>query len=118
MIQRVIELDSVLKNVSVFLFGPRQTGKTTYLKQTYPQALFFNLLEQRTFRTLSARPEVLREMITSKHRIVIVDEVQKLPSLLNEVQDLIETRKNIRFILTGSSARKLMRGKANLLGGR
>lgn len=108
----------MLKHSSLFLFGPRQTGKTSYLKEIFPTAKFYNLLDQRTFRQLSAYPEELRQTLNKTDRLVIVDEVQKLPVLLDEVQDLIEQDKELRFILTGSSARKLMSGRANLLGGR
>ncbi|HEY9785938.1 MAG TPA: ATP-binding protein [Candidatus Obscuribacterales bacterium] len=108
----------MVKHSSLFLFGPRQTGKTTYLKETFPQARYFNLLDQTLFRRLSAHPEDLRLILKPSDRMVIVDEVQKLPVLLDEIQNLMDSRKELRFILTGSSARKLMRGRANLLGGR
>ena len=115
---RQLSLKGLLKHSSVFLFGPRQTGKTSYLKRNFAEAKFFNLLDQRLYRQLSAHPEELRQTLSKNDRIVIVDEVQKLPALLDEIQDLIEEDKERRFILTGSSARKLMRGRANLLGGR
>ncbi len=113
-----MSIKPLLKHSSLFLFGPRQTGKTSYLKEIFPTAKFYNLLDQRTFRQLSAYPEELRQTLNKTDRLVIVDEVQKLPVLLDEVQDLIEQDKELRFILTGSSARKLMSGRANLLGGR
>jgi predicted AAA+ superfamily ATPase len=115
---RYLSIKPLLKHSSLFLFGPRQTGKTSYLKEIFPTAKFYNLLDQRTFRQLSAYPEELRQTLNKTDRLVIVDEVQKLPVLLDEVQDLIEQDKELRFILTGSSARKLMSGRANLLGGR
>ena len=104
---------------STFLFGARQTGKTTLLLDLFPNALFYDLLENNTFERLQRNPSLLRqdlEMCDSS-TLVIIDEVQSLPVLLNEVQWLM-VRKGIRFILSGSSARKLKRGGANMLGGR
>ena len=114
---RTLNLTDLLKEGSVFLFGARGTGKTTFLKTTYPEARYFDLLEGDTFRELSIRPELLRSL-TEQFQLVIVDEIQLLPSLLNEIHSLIEKRKDLRFIITGSSARKLKRGSANLLAGR
>jgi predicted AAA+ superfamily ATPase len=103
----------------VFLFGPRQTGKSTLLRGRYPDAQFINLLEADTFRELSARPETLRERVAHLgKKLIIIDEVQKLPTLLDEVHNLIELDKSRRFVLTGSSARSLKRKGVNLLGGR
>jgi predicted AAA+ superfamily ATPase len=115
---RYLSVKDLLEHSSLFLFGPRQTGKTSFLKTTFPDAKFYNLLDQRLYRELSAHPEELRQTLKKSDRVVIIDEVQKLPSLLDEVQDLIEQNNERRFILTGSSARKLMKGRANLLGGR
>ncbi len=109
---------NLIAHRSVFLFGPRQTGKTTYLHERFPDARYFDLLEADTFRELSARPELLRTTLRKDDRIVVIDEIQKLPALLDEVHLLIERYKDRRFILTGSSARKLKRGSANLLAGR
>ena len=107
---------------SFFLFGPRGTGKSTWLRQTYPDAIYVDLLDQESFRTCLARPEHLGKVIAGNPQAhtVIVDEVQKVPSLLDEVHRLIETkyRHRLQFILTGSSARKLKRGGADLLAGR
>lgn len=100
------------------MIGPRQTGKSTLLRSTFPTATYIDLLEADTFRKLNAFPESLREMISPQQKLVIIDEIQKLPSLLDEVQRLIDRDKSLRFALTGSSARKLKRGNANLLGGR
>lgn len=107
------------QGTSCFLFGPRGTGKTFWLRNLYPEALFVDLLEARTFNTLSADPQRLGPICaaTPKELPVIIDEVQKLPALLDEVHRLIETRR-AWFILTGSSARKLRRSGVNLLGGR
>ncbi len=117
---RLLNLRGPIGRKSLFLFGPRQTGKTFYLQKTFPHAVFYNLLEAKTFLRLSQRPALLREELLAKKALkspVIIDEVQKLPILLDEVHALIEEKK-IKFILTGSSARKLKRGGANLLGGR
>ena len=104
---------------SFFLFGPRGTGKTTWLRESFPKALFIDLLKPDVHRTLSARPERIAEMAEgSAHKIVVLDEVQRVPELLNVVHDLIERKKDRRFVLTGSSARKLRRGGVDLLAGR
>lgn len=106
---------------SFFLFGARGTGKSTYLKQFFAKtnALWFDLLDPELENELSKRPNSLKEQILSKKKIswVIIDEVQKTPKLLDIVHHLIETT-NIKFALTGSSARKLKHGSANLLAGR
>ena len=118
MYQRAIHLDPYLKRKSIFLLGPRQTGKSTLLQTRYPDALYINLLEADSYRRLSIAPESLRKTLPERTKLVIIDEVQKLPELLDEVQLLIDRNKQLRFLLTGSSARKLKAGKANLLGGR
>src|SRR3989338_9101950 len=118
--QRILDLQTPIQRKSLFLFGPRQTGKTFYLTRTFPNAPYYNLLQSKTFLRLSQRPHLLREELTAIRSLespVIIDEIQKLPVLLDEVHSLIE-EKRIKFILTGSSARKLKRGGANLLGGR
>lgn len=103
---------------SFFLFGPRGTGKTNWVKHAYPSALVIDLLGGERFHFLNARPERLAELIPPKFDDwVFIDEIQRVPELLNEVHRLIEERK-LRFILTGSSARKLRRQGANLLAGR
>ena len=118
MYPRVFDLTADLERRSVMLFGARQTGKSTLLRASLPRARFVDLLEADTFRALSFRPESLRESLTGRESVVVVDEIQKLPSLLDEVQLLIDRNPKLRFVLTGSSARKLRRGGANLLGGR
>jgi predicted AAA+ superfamily ATPase len=107
---------------SAFLWGPRKTGKTTFLKQRFPKSLVFDFLQTDRFLAFSTRPSLLREQLEAASdeqlkQPVILDEVQKVPMVLDEVHWLIENRE-ISFILCGSSARKLKRGQANLLGGR
>lgn len=104
---------------SCFLWGPRQTGKSTLLKQLYPNAPYYDLLLSEEFERLTRKPSLLREEILAMESRgpIIIDEVQKIPKLLDEIQWLI-VNKNISFILCGSSARKLKRSGANLLGGR
>src|SRR4030042_6855777 len=105
-------------NKSFFLFGPRGTGKTTWVKAAFPQALYIDLLESEKYNDLLANPQRLENIIPSGHKDwTIIDEVQRVPELLYEVHRLIE-RNKYRFVLTGSSARKLRRKGANLLAGR
>ena len=105
---------------SFFLFGPRGTGKSTWLQQRFPEALRIDLLAPDVLRAYQARPERLRERIDAEPgaTTVVVDEVQKAPQLLDVVHSLVEERPELRFVLTGSSVRKLRHGAANLLGGR
>lgn len=101
-----------------FLWGPRQTGKTTLLRATYSEAFWIDLLKAEEYRRYLQNPERLRgELAERRVRQVVVDEVQKVPQLLDEVHWLIENR-DVHFALCGSSARKVKRGAANLLGGR
>ncbi len=104
-----------------FLWGPRQAGKSTLLRQRYPDAVWVDLLKADEFRRYATRPEQLREELEASDpdplRQVVIDEVQKVPALLDEVHWLIENR-GLRFALCGSSARKVRHGAANLLGGR
>ena len=103
---------------SFFLFGPRGTGKTTWLKHRLPEALFVDLLQSEYYNRLSANPGHLRQLIPPDHAgWTVIDEVQRIPALLNEVHDLIENRR-LDFVLTGSSARTLRRSGINLLAGR
>ena len=116
MYPRQLNLHPFARNKSLFLLGPRQTGKSTLLLHDFPDVLYLNLLDNEIFRRFVTAPERLRDAVGAND-LVIIDEIQKLPGLLDEIQLLIDTRK-IRFLLTGSSARKLRRGRANLLGGR
>jgi predicted AAA+ superfamily ATPase len=117
MYQRKLDLSSVKR--TFFLWGQRQTGKSSLLKSTFGKQHYVDLLKSDEFLTFSQRPETLRERLAPLRRgtIVILDEVQKVPQLLDEVHSLIED-KGLIFGLAGSSARKLKRGRANLLGGR
>jgi predicted AAA+ superfamily ATPase len=105
---------------SFFLFGPRGTGKSTWLRARFPNALWIDLLEDDTCRALLARPERLRDLTRAapKGKVIVIDEVQKVPALLHEVHALVEKDKERRFVLTGSSTRKLRRAGVDLLAGR
>lgn len=106
---------------SFFLWGPRQTGKSTLLRETYKDAHWIDLLKSEEFRRYLAHPEYLRQEMDAlepaPHRQIVIDEIQKVPALLDEVHWLIENR-GLHVALCGSSARKVKRGAANLLGGR
>lgn len=107
-----------------FLWGPRQTGKSNLLKALFPQAMRYDLLLSTEYQRLLREPNLIREQClaagldaNSQLDPIIIDEIQKIPALLDEVHWLMENR-GLRFILCGSSARKVKRGHANLLGGR
>lgn len=107
---------------SAFLWGARKTGKTTYLREKFPDSLVYDFLKTDLFLEISKTPSLLRERLLAEKpkslkKPIILDEVQKIPQVLDEIQWLIEN-KGLRFVLCGSSARKLKRGHANLLGGR
>jgi len=107
-----------VKDKCFFLFGPRGTGKTTWVKTTYSDAIYLDLLRSELFTRLISDPGRLEQYILPNYQgYVVIDEVQRVPELLNEVHRLIEDRK-IKFVLTGSSARKIRRGGYNLLAGR
>jgi len=120
-ITRSLEI-TLPKGQSAFLWGPRKTGKTTFLKTAFPDSTVYDLLQTDLLLEYTKRPSLLRERLLAAEpkrlkEPIIIDEVQKVPQLLDEIHWLIEN-KGLRFILCGSSARKLKRGKANLLGGR
>jgi predicted AAA+ superfamily ATPase len=110
---------NIPKNNSFFLFGARGTGKSTLLRQKFSEARWIDLLDVEMERRLRERPSVLKELLAAglKSNWVVIDEIQKVPELLNTVHSLIESS-HLNFVLTGSSARKLKRGGANLLAGR
>ncbi len=120
-IKRILDIE-LPQRQSAFLWGPRKTGKSTYLKNRFPNSIIFNFLKTDFFIEVSKNPALLREqiLVLDKNILknpIILDEVQKVPQILDEVHWLIEN-KGLRFILCGSSARKLRRGHVNLLGGR
>lgn len=114
--KRKINLHQLVKKKSFFLFGPRSTGKTTLIYQNFPKAKIYDLLDSRVYKKLIKRPELLEEE-NKNHSLIIIDEIQKLPDLLDEIHRLIQ-KKRKKFLLTGSSARKLKRKGVNLLAGR
>lgn len=124
---RIIKLQELIKQKSHFLIGPRSTGKSSLIRNTFKNSqnsqnsLYINFLERDTLRDFLVRPSLLRERVEAKSLgvsdLVIIDEIQKIPRLLDEVHLLIE-EKGLVFLLTGSSARKLKKGAANLLAGR
>ena len=105
---------------SFFLFGPRGTGKSTWVKQHLGDALVIDLLAPEVYRPYSAKPERLREVVEGQTsgKCIVIDEIQKLPQLLDVVHQLMEQRAGWRFVLTGSSSRKLKRSGVDLLAGR
>jgi predicted AAA+ superfamily ATPase len=116
-IHRIINLNKLLQKKSYFLLGPRQTGKSFLIRNQLKPDHVYNLLERDTFQKLAFNTALIRQEVLKKNELVVIDEIQKLPELLDEVHNLIE-EKNIRFLLTGSSARKLKKYGTNLLGGR
>lgn len=120
MINRILNLPI---NRTFFLFGPRQTGKSFLVRHRFSpeNTLFINLLQSREFRRLKQDPSLIAADVANRPqgvRYVVIDEVQKIPEILDEVHHIIESPNAPRFVLTGSSARKLKRAEANLLGGR
>ena len=121
-VERALNIANLLKERSLFLLGPRQTGKSSYIKNQLEEspAIMYNLLDQGLFLRVRTDPTLLRQEVEARNLsdcIICIDEIQKCPELLDEVHLLIEERE-IRFLLTGSSARKLRRAGTNLLGGR
>ena len=118
MLKRIFQISNELES-SIFLFGARQTGKTTILHQQFPNAILFDLLDTNLRSRLSRRPALLFETLRDKPEgtLIIIDEIPEVPELLNEIHRLIVERQLI-FILCGSSARKLKRKGHNTLGGR
>ena len=116
-VKRKLDLPALLKKRSHFLLGPRQTGKTSLIRHTLKDVKVYDLLDTSVYLALSQNPGRMAQEINLEERWVVIDEIQRLPELLNEVHRLIEMR-GIHFLLTGSSARKLRRGGVNLLGGR
>ncbi len=124
MYRRTLDVRKLAQRKSLFLFGPRSTGKTTLLRAQFDTRAIVNLLRSSVYLPLADSPSRLREVVADgrvdaagKRPVVVIDEIQKLPQLLDEVHDLIETVR-VQFVLSGSSGRKLKRGGVNLLGGR
>ena len=118
---RLLGLDLPARQ-SAFLWGPRKTGKSTFLKERFPQSARFDLLDTRRFLTFTREPWLFAEQVLAldtahRQQPILVDEVQRVPALLDEIHRMIEGD-GLSFVLCGSSARKLKRGGANLLGGR
>ena len=116
-IARYLDARELLKQRSCFLFGPRHTGKSTLVRHQLADLRTYNLLDPTLFIRLSRNPALIREALAPQTEIIVIDEIQKMPALLNEVQLMIEEH-GVRFFLTGSSARTLRRKGVNLLGGR
>jgi predicted AAA+ superfamily ATPase len=116
-IKRYLDLNRFLKNKSILFLGPRRTGKTQYILNQLKPDIIYDLLDSRQFLRLSQRPFLIEEEIKNNNQIVVIDEIQKLPILMDQVHRLIES-KNIKFVLTGSSARKLKRTHTSLMAGR
>lgn len=104
-------------NRSAFLWGPRKTGKTYWINERFSDSVLIDLLKTDVFADYASRPSLLREQYQEHKGLVVIDEIQMVPDLLNEIHWLIENS-HVSFLMTGSSARKLRRGHANLLGGR
>jgi predicted AAA+ superfamily ATPase len=116
-IERLIPINEELCTASVLLLGPRRTGKSAYIRHQAPPHRVYDLLKADVFLRLSQRPSLIRESLTPGDGLVVIDEIQKLPSLMDEVHVMIEEH-GVRFLLTGSSARKLKRGHTSLMAGR
>ena len=116
-IERLLNIESILEKKSVFLLGARQTGKSSIIREKLGDYKAYRLLEQDTFLALQKNPERIRQALTGNEKIIIIDEIQKIPQLLDEVHLMIEEY-GIKFLLTGSSVRKLKRKGVHLLGGR
>lgn len=118
MYKRILNLSAIVAKKSLLLLGPRQTGKTSLVLSSFPDAAYYNLAAADTFRDLSARPELVRERLSGSTSTIIIDEAQLLPEIFDEAQVILDRNPSLRIILTGSSARKLKRGGINLLPGR
>lgn len=116
-LKRSLDLSKLTKRKSIFLFGPRATGKTSLIEHQLPKCKIYDLLDSSTYQRLLKRPSLLEEENQENNLTIVIDEIQKLPSLLDEVHRLISKKKKT-FLLTGSSARKFKHGAANLLAGR
>jgi predicted AAA+ superfamily ATPase len=116
-LNRALRLADQLGTKSVILLGPRQVGKSSLIRYELSPTKVFNLLKADTFQDLLVRPSIIREGIKEKGELIVIDEIQKLPSLMDEVHAMIEEH-GVRFLLTGSSARKFTRSHTKMMGGR
>lgn len=115
--KRRLDLNKLLQDKSFFLFGPRSTGKSTLISEQLPNAVVYDLLDAEIFKRLLERPKLLSEENQDSSNLIVIDEIQRLPQLLHEVHRLI-SKEGKKFLLTGSSARKLKNEGTNLLAGR
>ncbi len=116
-VKRLTPIEAELRKKSVLLIGPRRTGKSAFIRNQLRVDRVYDLLKADVFQALSARPSLIRESLQPKDKLIVIDEVQRLPNVLDEIHSMIEERK-IRFLLTGSSARKLRRTHTSLMAGR
>ncbi len=116
-VPRIIPLEEELERASVLLLGPRRTGKSFYIRHQAPPHKVYNLLKADVFMRLSQRPSAIREALRPQDQLIVIDEIQKLPQLMDEVHVMIEEA-GVRFLLTGSSSRKLERSHTSLMAGR
>jgi predicted AAA+ superfamily ATPase len=114
---RVLNLEKELKSKSIFLLGPRQTGKSSLIRHQLSNCRVYNLLLPEVYNRLNFKPQLLVDEILDNKKTIVIDEIQRIPQLLDVIHYLIEERK-VKFLLTGSSARKLKTNHVNLLGGR
>lgn len=117
-IERFLDLEKHLEHKSILLLGPRRTGKSSFLKKQIKPDLYINLLETETYSQFAYNPSLIKKIIKPQHKIICIDEIQKLPTLMDEVHSLIETHSNKKFILTGSSAKNLKKSHTSLMAGR
>jgi len=118
--EKILPRCFVMPKSSFFLFGPRGTGKSTWARYNISDSININLLEPGAYRSYLAHPERLRDVIMAKRskKVVFIDEIQKVPDLLDQIHSIIEDQKRVKFVVTGSSTRKLKKSSVNFLGGR
>lgn len=117
-IKRSLNLKKHLTQKSVLLLGPRRTGKSSYIQHQVKPDAYFNLLDTQTFSEMAFDSSILQKNIRAGKNLICIDEIQKLPNLMDEVHSLIEEYKHVRFILTGSSAKNLKKSHTSLMAGR
>ncbi len=117
-IKRNLNLAQHLQNKSILLLGPRRTGKSSFIKNQIKPDLYINLLEASVYSQYAYNPSLIQKVIKSNHKIICIDEIQKLPLLMDEVHSLIEKFPDKKFILTGSSAKNLKKSHTSLMAGR